>query len=310
MLNCGALLSACGVSRSAPPVSAAHGRPAWGGPVVAAGNTPRLISHATWNHCSVIASGQQQRRGDPRILFLPLLYKPRAHPHDCLVLCLPHPQHFTIPRPTPSLAFPVLLRPHTAVDSTNLQPQCLSRTVSFSPGSIRLVSEPSRQTPELPRVQLRTMQCNAMRSITDGNIRQVPRLRGLRPDQRCPQRQRGRPQGCHEAGQRRLCFHPQERRRRDRQLEHRPEEQGRCFQGPWREADWCVTLQPPRLPPFANSCPSVTLSLSESDFGALVAGKANAQRLFMSGKLKIKGDVMKATKLDPILKKSQTKAKL
>ncbi|KAG7288676.1 hypothetical protein NEMBOFW57_005032 [Staphylotrichum longicolle] len=56
--------------------------------------------------------------------------------------------------------------------------------------------------------------------------------------------------------------------------------------------------------------PTVTLSLSESDFGALVAGKANAQRLFMSGKLKIKGDVMKATKLDPILKKSQTKAKL
>jgi putative sterol carrier protein len=55
---------------------------------------------------------------------------------------------------------------------------------------------------------------------------------------------------------------------------------------------------------------SVTLSLSDADFGALVAGKANAQRLFMSGKLKIKGDVMKATKLDPILKKAQTKAKL
>ncbi|KAK4222980.1 putative fatty acid-binding protein [Podospora fimiseda] len=56
--------------------------------------------------------------------------------------------------------------------------------------------------------------------------------------------------------------------------------------------------------------PTVTLSLSDADFGSLVAGKANAQRLFMSGKLKIKGDVMKATKLDPILKKAQTKAKL
>ncbi|TPX13277.1 uncharacterized protein E0L32_006250 [Thyridium curvatum] len=56
--------------------------------------------------------------------------------------------------------------------------------------------------------------------------------------------------------------------------------------------------------------PNVTLSLSDSDFGNLVTGKANAQRLFMSGKLKIKGDVMKATKLDPILKKAQTKAKL
>ncbi|EOO04146.1 putative fatty acid-binding protein [Phaeoacremonium minimum UCRPA7] len=60
------------------------------------------------------------------------------------------------------------------------------------------------------------------------------------------------------------------------------------------------------LPEKAN----VTLSLSDSDFGNLVVGKANAQRLFMSGKLKIKGDVMKATKLDPILKKAQTKAKL
>ncbi|KAK1827833.1 sterol-binding-like protein [Podospora conica] len=56
--------------------------------------------------------------------------------------------------------------------------------------------------------------------------------------------------------------------------------------------------------------PTVTLSLSDADFGSLVTGKANAQRLFMSGKLKIKGDVMKATKMEPILKKAQTKAKL
>jgi putative sterol carrier protein len=58
-------------------------------------------------------------------------------------------------------------------------------------------------------------------------------------------------------------------------------------------------------------CSTVTLSLSDEDFGKLVNGKANAQRLFMSGKLKIKGDVMKATKMEPILKKAQTvKAKL
>ncbi|KJZ79630.1 hypothetical protein HIM_01099 [Hirsutella minnesotensis 3608] len=59
-----------------------------------------------------------------------------------------------------------------------------------------------------------------------------------------------------------------------------------------------------------GSKPTVTLSLSEEDFGKLVTGNANAQRLFMSGKLKIKGDIMKATKLDPIMKKAQTKAKL
>ena len=55
---------------------------------------------------------------------------------------------------------------------------------------------------------------------------------------------------------------------------------------------------------------TVTLSLSDEDFGKLVAGKTQAQRLFMSGKLKIKGDVMKATKMEPVLKKAQTKAKL
>jgi putative sterol carrier protein len=56
--------------------------------------------------------------------------------------------------------------------------------------------------------------------------------------------------------------------------------------------------------------PNVTLILSDKDFAALSAGQANAQKLFMSGKLKIKGDVMKATKMEPILKKAQTQAKL
>ena len=39
----------------------------------------------------------------------------------------------------------------------------------------------------------------------------------------------------------------------------------------------------------------VSLSLSDEDFGKMVAGKTQAQRLFMSGKLKIKGDVMKVS---------------
>ena len=39
----------------------------------------------------------------------------------------------------------------------------------------------------------------------------------------------------------------------------------------------------------------VLLSLSDEDFGKLVSGKTQAQRLFMSGKLKIKGDVMKVS---------------
>lgn len=55
---------------------------------------------------------------------------------------------------------------------------------------------------------------------------------------------------------------------------------------------------------------NVTLSLSDENFSKLVSGKAKAQSLFMSGKLKIKGDIMKATKMEPILAKAQTKAKL
>ncbi|KKK21918.1 hypothetical protein P175DRAFT_0503980 [Aspergillus ochraceoroseus IBT 24754] len=54
----------------------------------------------------------------------------------------------------------------------------------------------------------------------------------------------------------------------------------------------------------------VTLSLSDTDFASLVSGNANAQKLFMGGKLKIKGNIMKATKMEPIMKKAQGKAKL
>ncbi len=54
--------------------------------------------------------------------------------------------------------------------------------------------------------------------------------------------------------------------------------------------------------------PAVTLVLNDAEFQKLVEGKANAQKLFMSGKLKLKGDMMKATKLEPILKKAQAQA--
>lgn len=62
--------------------------------------------------------------------------------------------------------------------------------------------------------------------------------------------------------------------------------------------------------PFADSGHIVFLSLSDEEFGQLVSGKKQAQQLFMSGKLKVSGDVMKATKMEPVLKKAQTKAKL
>ena len=57
----------------------------------------------------------------------------------------------------------------------------------------------------------------------------------------------------------------------------------------------------------------VTLTLPDEDFGKLVVGKANAQKMFMGGKLKVKGNVMKATKLEAVLKQAnvgEAKAKL
>jgi len=50
---------------------------------------------------------------------------------------------------------------------------------------------------------------------------------------------------------------------------------------------------------------TVQLTLSDDDFTNLILGKANAQRLFMSGKLKLKGDMMKAAKLEPIFNKAR-----
>jgi sterol carrier protein 2 len=45
-----------------------------------------------------------------------------------------------------------------------------------------------------------------------------------------------------------------------------------------------------------------SIAMSEANFTKLVAGKANPQQLFMSGKLKLKGNMMLAQKLDVIFK--------
>ena len=52
------------------------------------------------------------------------------------------------------------------------------------------------------------------------------------------------------------------------------------------------------------------MTMNEDAFSKLVSGNANAQRMFMMGKIKIRGDLMKSTGLEPVLKKIQTKAKL
>ncbi|KAI7850471.1 sterol binding protein [Circinella umbellata] len=45
-----------------------------------------------------------------------------------------------------------------------------------------------------------------------------------------------------------------------------------------------------------------TLTLKDEDFVALASGKLNGQKAYMSGKLKVKGQIMLAMKLDSVFK--------
>ncbi|OCH93052.1 sterol-binding-like protein [Obba rivulosa] len=60
----------------------------------------------------------------------------------------------------------------------------------------------------------------------------------------------------------------------------------------------------------AKSKANVTILMSDETFQDLAAGKTDGQKAFMTGKLKTKGNMMFATKLDGVLKAAQTKAKL
>ncbi len=53
----------------------------------------------------------------------------------------------------------------------------------------------------------------------------------------------------------------------------------------------------------------ITLIITDENFKNLVEGKANAQRLFMGGKLKVKGNVMKASAVEGVLKAAEKAAK-
>ena len=51
----------------------------------------------------------------------------------------------------------------------------------------------------------------------------------------------------------------------------------------------------------ADETGQCTIAMSDEDFLAMIAGKLNAQMAFMSGKLKVKGDMALAMKLGSVL---------
>jgi len=79
-----------------------------------------------------------------------------------------------------------------------------------------------------------------------------------------------------------------------------------------KEAVWTIDLKKTGTVYKGDAKPKadVTLIFEDDIFVQIATGKLDAQKAFMTGKLKTKGNIMLATKLDGVLKTAKTKAKL
>lgn len=79
-----------------------------------------------------------------------------------------------------------------------------------------------------------------------------------------------------------------------------------------KDQSWVLDLKKDGTISKADSPPKsdVQLLLKDADFVKLASGKANGQKLFMNGKLKVKGNMMKATAIESVFKSIDPRPKL
>ncbi|ABN64412.1 Oleate-induced peroxisomal protein POX18 (Lipid-transfer protein) (PXP-18) [Scheffersomyces stipitis CBS 6054] len=80
-----------------------------------------------------------------------------------------------------------------------------------------------------------------------------------------------------------------------------------------KEVSWLLDLKDAgTVKKFEGAAPKgdVQLLLKDADFVKLAEGKANGQKLFMNGKLKVKGNMMKATAIEGVFKTLDPRPKL